>query len=75
MSSDKYSIDHNILAKKVYNHFKLNIKQWIDGDLTDISKWMGLACAIIEFVERDEGAKGQDSGPVIEKKTAEVQEE
>ena len=31
--------------------------------------------AIIEFVDRDEDAKGQDSGPVIEKKTTEEQEE
>ena len=30
--------------------------------------------AVIEFVDRDENAKGQDSGPVIEKKsTAEVE--
>ena len=27
--------------------------------------------AVIEFVDRDEGAKGLDSGPVIEKKTTE----
>ncbi len=27
--------------------------------------------AIIEFVDRDENAKGQDSGPVIEKKSTE----
>ena len=27
--------------------------------------------AVIEFVDRDENAKGQDSGPVIEKKSTE----
>ena len=31
--------------------------------------------AIIEFVERDENAKGLDSGPVIEKKSTEEVEE
>ena len=32
--------------------------------------------AVIEFVDRDENAKGQDSGPVIEKKsTEEVQDQ
>ncbi len=31
--------------------------------------------AIIEFVDRDENAKGQDSGPVIEKKSTEEVEE
>ena len=31
--------------------------------------------AVIEFIERDENAKGQDSGPVIEKKPTEEQEE
>ena len=31
--------------------------------------------AIIEFVDRDENSKGQDSGPVIEKKITEEQEE
>ena len=31
--------------------------------------------AVIEFVDRDEDAKGLDSGPVIEKKQAEEQEE
>ena len=31
--------------------------------------------AVIEFVDRDEEAKGQDSGPVIEKKEIEEQEQ
>ena len=31
--------------------------------------------AVIEFVDRDENAKGQDSGPVIEKKSTEEAEE
>ena len=31
--------------------------------------------AIIEFVDRDEGAKGLDSGPVIEKKTEQEEEQ
>ena len=31
--------------------------------------------AVIEFVDRDENAKGQDSGPVIEKKETEEQEQ
>ena len=31
--------------------------------------------AVIEFVDRDENAKGQDSGPVIEKKSTEEVEE
>ena len=30
--------------------------------------------AIIEFIDRDEEAKGKDSGPVIEKKSSEEQE-
>ena len=30
--------------------------------------------AVIEFVDRDEGAKGLDSGPVIEKKTTEEEQ-
>ena len=31
--------------------------------------------AVIEFVDRDENAKGQDSGPIIEKKSTEEVEE
>ncbi len=31
--------------------------------------------AIIEFVDRDEEAKGQDSGPILEKKETEEQEQ
>ena len=31
--------------------------------------------AVIEFVDRDEEAKGQDSGPVLEKKETEEQEQ
>ena len=31
--------------------------------------------AIIEFIDRDEEAKGQDSGPIIEKKTTEDPEQ
>ena len=31
--------------------------------------------AVIEFVDRDEDVKGQDSGPVIEKKETEEQEQ
>ena len=31
--------------------------------------------AVIEFVDRDEEAKGQDSGPVIEKKVTEEEEQ
>ena len=31
--------------------------------------------AVIEFVDRDENAKGQDSGPVIEKKSADEVEQ
>ena len=31
--------------------------------------------AVIEFIERDENAKGQDSGPVIEKKPTEEVEQ
>ena len=31
--------------------------------------------AVIEFVDRDENAKGLDSGPVIEKKSTEEVEE
>ena len=31
--------------------------------------------AVIEFVDRDESAKGQDSGPVIEKKSTEEVEQ
>jgi len=31
--------------------------------------------AVIEFVDRDENAKGQDSGPVIEKKSSEEVED
>ncbi len=31
--------------------------------------------AVIEFVDRDENAKGQDSGPVIEKKSTEEEVE
>ena len=30
--------------------------------------------AVIEFVDRDENAKGLDSGPVIEKKTTEEEQ-
>ena len=32
-------------------------------------------CAIIEFIDRDIEAKGKDSGPVIEKKPSEEEEE
>ena len=31
-------------------------------------------CAIIEFIDRDEEAKGKDSGPVIEKKPSEEED-
>lgn len=31
--------------------------------------------AIIELIDRDENAKGQDSGPIIEKKSSEEEEE
>ena len=31
--------------------------------------------AVIEFIDRDEDAKGQDSGPVLEKKETEEQEQ
>ena len=33
------------------------------------------ATAVIEFVDRDENAKGQDSGPVIEKKSTDEVEQ
>ena len=62
MDSDK---NHNTLIIKVYDHFKLNIKQWIDGELTDISKWLGLGCSIAEFVEKYDELKGYQKKEMV----------
>ena len=58
-------MEHEILITKVYNHFKKNIKNWINGDITDISKWIGLGSAIVEFVDKFDDLKGKEKKEMV----------
>ena len=67
------------MAKKIFDVLAVRYKER-NGGYTRIIKLGNrfgdnAPTAVIEFVDRDEDAKGKDSGPVIEKKTTEEVED
>ena len=67
------------MAKKTFDILAVRYKER-NGGYTRIIKLGNrfgdnAPTAVIEFVDRDEEAKGKDSGPIIEKKTTEEVEE
>ena len=67
------------MSKKIFDVLAVRYKER-NGGYTRIIKLGNrfgdnAPTAVIEFVDRDEDAKGKDSGPVIEKKTTEEVEE
>ena len=67
------------MAKKIFDVLAVRYKER-NGGYTRIIKLGNrfgdnAPTAVIEFIDRDENAKGKDSGPVIEKKTTEEVED
>ena len=67
------------MTKKIFDTFAERYKDRKGGyiRIVKIGKRFGdnASKAVIEFVDRDEDAKGQDSGPIIEKKQSEEVEQ
>ena len=65
-------------TKKIFDNFAERYKERKGGytRIVKIGNRFGdnAPTAIIELVDRDEEAKGKDSGPVIEKKSSEEEE-